>query len=1223
APITPAVTVRALDSSGNLVTTFSGSVSITIGANPSGGALSGTTTVAAVNGIATFSNLRIDRAGNGYTLIALASGLASATSNSFNVTSGAATRLEFGQQPTNTQAGAAITPAVTVRALDSSGNLSTSFTGNVTITIGINPAGGTLSGTTTVAAVSGVATFSNLRIDKAGNGYTLAATATNLTSALSNSFDITAGPASQLVFGQQPSNTPAGAAITPPVTVRALDASGNLVTTFNATVTMAIGSNPAGGTLSGNKTALAVNGVATFSNLRIDKVGTGYTLVASATGVTSATSNAFAITAGAATQLVFSQQPTTTPAGATITPAVTVRAEDTAGNLATSFTGNVSIAIGTNPAGGTLSGTTTVAAVGGVATFSDLRIDKAGTGYTLVASSSGLTSATSSAFTITPANAARLVFGQQPSNTQAGAAITPAVTVHALDGSGNLNTSFTGNVTIAIGTNPAGGVLSGTTTVAAVGGVATFSNLRIDKAGRGYTLVASSSGLTSATSNPFDITPGAATQLVFGQQPTNTPAGGSISPAVTVRALDSSGNLVTAFTGNVTIAIGANPAGGALSGTTTVAAVGGVATFSNLRIDRAGNGYTLVASASGLTSATSVAFNITLGSATQLVFGQQPSNTPAGAPIAPAVTVRALDGAGNLVTSFTGSVTIAIGANPAGGTLSGTTTVAAVGGVATFSNLRIDKAGTGYTLVANSSGLTSATSNAFAITAGTATRLVFSQQPTTTPAGSPITPAVTVRAEDASGNLATAFNGNVSIAIGTNPAGGTLSGTTTVAAVGGIATFSNLRIDRAGSGYTLVASSSGLASATSNAFEIVPASAARLVFSQQPTNTQAGATITPPVTVRALDSAGNVNTSFTGNVTIVIGNGPTGSTLSGTTTVAAVSGVATFSNLSIDIAGTGYTLVASASGLVSATSDPFTITAAGAARLAFDQQPTNTLAGAAITPPVTVRALDSSGNLNSSFSGTVTIAIGTNPAGGTLSGTTTVTAIGGIATFSNLRIDRAGSGYTLVATAVGLASATSAPFTIGAGGGSGATTTITANPTSLPADGTSTSTITVQASASDGTSRTVGGDVVLLTTTAGTLGAVQDNQNGTYTVILTAPTTAATATISGTINGATIVDTATVTFTGTGTGATDLAVAATVSDPTPAIGDSIVYTITVSNQGPARATGVEVTDPLPARLTFVSALASQGSYNAQGGVWSVGVLEPGASATLEITARVQ
>jgi uncharacterized repeat protein (TIGR01451 family) len=151
----------------------------------------------------------------------------------------------------------------------------------------------------------------------------------------------------------------------------------------------------------------------------------------------------------------------------------------------------------------------------------------------------------------------------------------------------------------------------------------------------------------------------------------------------------------------------------------------------------------------------------------------------------------------------------------------------------------------------------------------------------------------------------------------------------------------------------------------------------------------------------------------------------------------------------------------------------------------------------------------------------------------------------------------------------------------------------------------------------------VGGDVVQLTTTAGTLGAVQDNQNGTYTAILTAPTTAATATISGTINGATIVDTATVTFTGTGTGATDLAVAATVSDPTPAIGDSIVYTITVSNQGPASATGVEVTDPLPARLIFVSALASQGSYNAQGGVWSVGTLEPGASATLEITARVQ
>src|SRR5207253_2607549 len=138
-------------------------------------------------------------------------------------------------------------------------------------------------------------------------------------------------------------------------------------------------------------------GVATFTGLSIDKVGTGYTL--SATGAGSATSTAFNITAGTATQLVFSVQPSSTTAGATITPAVQVTALDASNNTATGFTGNVTVAIGTNPGSGTLAGTATVAASAGVATFANLSIDKTGTGYTLTATGAG--SATSSAFNIT------------------------------------------------------------------------------------------------------------------------------------------------------------------------------------------------------------------------------------------------------------------------------------------------------------------------------------------------------------------------------------------------------------------------------------------------------------------------------------------------------------------------------------------------------------------------------------------------------------------------------------------------------------------------------------------------------------------------------------------------------------------------------------------------------------------------------------------------------
>ena len=110
-----------------------------------------------------------------------------------------------------------------------------------------------------------------------------------------------------------------------------------------------------------------------------------------------------ATTIGPATKLAFIQGPTDTAVGATITPAVTVAVEDANGNVETSDNATqVSLAIGTNPASGTLSGGSAVTVASGVATFSGLSIDKAGTGYTLTASSTpSYTGATSAAFNIT------------------------------------------------------------------------------------------------------------------------------------------------------------------------------------------------------------------------------------------------------------------------------------------------------------------------------------------------------------------------------------------------------------------------------------------------------------------------------------------------------------------------------------------------------------------------------------------------------------------------------------------------------------------------------------------------------------------------------------------------------------------------------------------------------------------------------------------------------
>src|SRR2546425_1076018 len=155
------------------------------------------------------------------------------------------------------------------------------------------------------------------------------------------------------------------------------DAQGNTVTTATTSITVAIGTNPASGTLAGTPTVAAVNGVATFANLSINNPGTGYTLTASATGLTGATSSAFNISVGAAAQLFFKDTATTETSALALHPALPIAVQDAQGNTVTTATTSITVAIGTNPASGTLAGTPTVAAVNGVATFSKLSVNRA------------------------------------------------------------------------------------------------------------------------------------------------------------------------------------------------------------------------------------------------------------------------------------------------------------------------------------------------------------------------------------------------------------------------------------------------------------------------------------------------------------------------------------------------------------------------------------------------------------------------------------------------------------------------------------------------------------------------------------------------------------------------------------------------------------------------------------------------------------------------------
>jgi hypothetical protein len=212
------------------------------------------------------------------------------------------------------------------------------------------------------------------------------------------------------------------------------------------------------------------------------------------------------------------------------------------------------------------------------------------------------------------------------------------------------------------------------------------------------------------------------------------------------------------------------------------------------------------------------AIGVDILSGAQLVVTQQPpSSVSAGSPFG--LTVEAENSSGNPITSFNGTVTVALATNPGGAALGGTLTVTATGGVATFSGLTLNKAASGYTLAVTGNGLGQGVTSGMTVTPAAATQLVITQQP---PATVKVNGAFGLQAsiEDQYGNVVTTAGNAVSIAFASNPTGATLGGKLSVKASQGVASFSGLAINKTGSGYTLKVSGSGFSSAVTNAINV-------------------------------------------------------------------------------------------------------------------------------------------------------------------------------------------------------------------------------------------------------------------------------------------------------------------------------------------------------------------------------------------------------------------
>ena len=141
-----------------------------------------------------------------------------------------------------------------------------------------------------------------------------------------------------------------------------------------------------------------------------------------------------------------------------------------------------------------------------------------------------------------------------------------------------------------------------------------------------------------------------------------------------------------------------------------------------------------------------------------------------------------------------------------------------------------------------------------------------------------------------------------------------------------------------------------------------------------------------------------------------------------------------------------------------------------------------------------------------------------------------------------------------------------------------------------------------------------------------TIGTIDSGSNATLTIQATVNAGTAGSTITNTVNNVTLdqVDDNTtaddLSESVTVGNSTDLVIGKTVDNGTPDEGDTVTFTVTVTNSGPAQATNVSIDDALPAGLTIGSATPSIGSYTAP--TWTIGTLNSGAGATLTIVADV-
>src|SRR5688572_7191212 len=424
------VQIEARDASGVLDTGFNGTVSLDAAAGAGGSNfVGGTQSVAAVSGVASF-NVALNDAANGYSITASSSGVSNGVSNAFSVT---ASQLAVLAVP-NVRAGDPFN--ATVQARDANNNRAENFTGSVSLnasaTGGSNFAGGAFN---VPAASAGTANFFGLVLSNAANGYVLTASSPGFTDVVSNGFNVNAR---RLMVTSAVANMRAGTPFN--MAVEARDGNGNLAENFNSNVTLsAAGGGGSSNFAGGNAVVTATNGTVAFNGLTLNDAANNYSITASGTLLFSGFSNTFNVTASHLAVSAVANVRAGDPFN------VTVEARDANNNVAGNFTAGVALNAAATGGANFTGGTANIpAASAGTAGFTNLALNNAADGYTLTATSPGLTDGVSNTFNVA---ARQLVITTVIANMQAGTPFN--LTVQARDGDNNTAEHFNSNVTLS------------------------------------------------------------------------------------------------------------------------------------------------------------------------------------------------------------------------------------------------------------------------------------------------------------------------------------------------------------------------------------------------------------------------------------------------------------------------------------------------------------------------------------------------------------------------------------------------------------------------------------------------------------------------------------------------------------------------------------------------------------------------------------------------------